>query len=145
MRTRRTTGHVLGLALGLALAAASAPGSALAEGVIATRNLRPGTIIAAADLSAPDAAEAAALVGLEVRRTVYAGREVTPDALGAPRVVMRNDLVSLVFLSGGLGLRTEGRALDEGAVGERIRVMNLSSRLVITAVVREAGLVEAVR
>ena len=35
---------------------------------------------------------------------------------------------------------TEGRALDRAGIGERLRVLNLSSRTTVTATVQGAGL-----
>jgi flagella basal body P-ring formation protein FlgA len=67
-------------------------------------------------------------VGMEARVAIYAGRPVRAQDLGAPALVERNQLVPLIYLSGGLAISTEGRALARGAAGEVIRVMNLSSR-----------------
>lgn len=122
--------------------------AAAAQEAIATRTLRPGDIVAMDDLrGATEGAEAefAALVGLEVRRAVYVGRVVSRDALGPPTLVARNALVAMQFASAGLGIRTEGRALDAGGLGERVRVMNLASRQVVTGTVAAPGLVEVRR
>ena len=135
-----------GLLLAVSLGAAALPHQfAAAQQVIADRTLRPGETVAAADLRpGPDgnAAAVEALAGLEVRRAVYRGRPVRAADVGPPTLVRRNALVRLVYRSGGLGIRTEGRALDSGAKGERVRVMNLASRQTVTGVVTRAGRVE---
>ena len=116
----------------IALLVLTAP--ALADSVVATRTIRAQTIISIDDLTTVAAALPGALadpvlaVGMEARVAIYAGRPVRAQDLGAPALVERNQLVPLIFLSGGLAISTEGRALARGAAGEVIRVMNLSSR-----------------
>ena len=132
-------------ALALALLVAAPAG---ADVVLASRTLRAGTQITAADivlLSDPAPPGAAAhpdeAIGLEARLTLYAGRPIPLASLGPPALVERNTLVSLVFLRGGLEIRADGRALARGAEGEEIRVMNLSSRSTVTGIVAGPGLV----
>jgi len=118
----------------LLLAALTAMPAAGGE-VMARRTLAPGTVIAAGDLDGGDADARAAITGLEVRRAIYAGRPVTQAALGPPTVVERNAIVSMRYVSGGLSIRAEGRALDAGARGERVRVLNIDTRNTVVAVV----------
>ncbi|GMG83640.1 flagellar basal body P-ring formation chaperone FlgA [Paralimibaculum aggregatum] len=129
----------LPLAAMLALALALSP--AAAAEVVAARTLRPGVVLAAPDLRGPEAT-VQALVGLEVRRAIYAGRPVAPGDLGPQTLVRRNAIVQMLYASARLAIRTEGRALDGGGAGERIRVMNLASRQKVIAVVRGPGIVE---
>jgi len=116
----------------IALLVLTAP--AMADSVVATRTIRAQTIISIEDLTTVEAALPGALadpvlaVGMEARVAIYAGRPVRAQDLGAPALVERNQLVPLIYLSGGLAISTEGRALARGAAGEVIRVMNLSSR-----------------
>ena len=132
-------------ALALALLVASPAG---ADVVLAARTLRAGTPITAADvvLLADPAPPGAAshpdeAIGQEARVTLYSGRPIPLASLGPPALVERNGLVSLVFLRGGLEIRTDGRALGRGAEGEEIRVMNLSSRSTVFGIVAGPGLV----
>ena len=113
--------------------------------VVANRTLRAGTILGPGDLAPRgDGAQEsiASLLGLEVRRAIYVGRVVLAEDLGPATLVRRNDVVTMVYRSGSLGLRTEGRALSAGGKGERIDVMNLDSRLTVRATVVSAGHVE---
>lgn len=116
----------------LLLVALAAPASA--ESLVATRTIRAKTLIAPEDLTLVSAelpgalSDPALAVGLEARVSIYAGKPVRPGDLGPPTLVERNQLVTLVYVSGGLAISTEGRALARGADGDQIRVMNLGSR-----------------
>lgn len=143
MRAQALSGAVLAVALALA-----AP--AWAQEVVAARTLRAGTILAEHDLRAAGtgagvAGRIAELVGLETRRAIYKGRPVVQAHLGPPTLVHRNDVVVMTYTDGGLGIRTEGRALDSGGRGELVRVLNLTSRQPVRAVVAGSGRVEVRR
>ncbi len=133
------------LLLGLILLA---PVGALAEIVVPTRTIRAKEIISPADLETkpldlPGAVtDPNALIGQEARVALYPGRPIRAADVGPPALVDRNDLVVLVFSSQPLSITTEGRALGRGAVGDRIRVMNLSSRTTVTGRIRSDGQIE---
>ena len=134
----------------LTLVAVSAViGPALAQELVASRTLRAGTILQTGDFRPPEedatAQLAERLIGLEVRRSIYAGHRIAAGDLGPPTLVRRNDLVTMSYRAGGLSIRADGRALSSGGVGERIRVMNLESRLTVGAVIAGPRLVEVIR
>ena len=117
------------------------PASVMAQ-VLAMRTLPAGSVIGPDDLILPedaDARSADALIGLQTRTIIYAGRTVTPAQLAPPRLIERNQLVNLVYEAGALSIRAEGRALGAGAEGEVIRVMNLASRNTVLATIRGDG------
>ena len=122
-------------------------GPALADIVVPTRTIRPGEVIAGTDLTLkPGTRDDVAgriddVIGQEARVALYAGRPIRLDDLGPPALIDRNQLVTLVFLRGGLAISAEGRALARGAEGDRIRVMNLSSRATVTGRVNADGTV----
>jgi len=121
------------------------PGAAIAESVVAARTIRAQSVIGPDDLTMASTAFPGALTdqaeafGLEARVTIYAGRPVRAGDLGLPAVVERNQIVPISFLSGGLTIQAEGRALTRGGVGEVIRVMNLSSRTTVTGRIAPDG------
>ncbi len=109
--------------------------SAVAADVVTpTRTLRPGTLITVADLTIIGGVypgmfdRISDVVGQEARVALYAGRPIPFDGVGAPALINRNQIVSLHFQAAGLTISTEGRALERGGVGDRVRIMNLSSR-----------------
>jgi flagella basal body P-ring formation protein FlgA len=79
---------------------------------------------------------------MAARRLLVPGRPIMPGDIGAPAIVKRNGHVALVYQSGGLTIRAEGRALSEGAAGDMVRVMNLASRQTITGTVMPDGTIE---
>ena len=129
----------------LAIVAAMVPAPALADSIIAARTIRAKAVVAAADLAvSPDSVPGAIetlddAVGLEARATIFAGRPLTAGDLTQPAVVERNGLVEMVYDQGGLTILAEGRALNRGAPGDRIRVMNLASRMTVTGTVAGPG------
>jgi flagella basal body P-ring formation protein FlgA len=135
--------------LALALALATAPGLAPAGEVLtAARTIRPGEILGRADLATTrtDAQGALALpeeaLGLAARRMLVPGRPIMPGDLAAPLLVRRNGHVALVYQSGALTIRAEGRALSDGAAGDEVRVMNLASRQTVGGTVLPDGTID---
>lgn len=130
-----------GAILGLAPIAATAD-------VVAARTLRVGLSLKATDLRVTgDTAEDAkkAFIGLETRRIVYTGMALSADTVGPPTVVQRNDVVEVRYAFGGLGLRTMARSLAAGGIGDRIDVLNLDTRIKISATVVGPSAVEVRR
>ncbi len=131
-------------------AAADAPGRSNAQGVvIAAQTLRPGIVLDERHVAlarvAPgpgDLTRTADVLGYETQVAVYRGQPIRAGDLGPPTLIRRNELIRLSFKAGAILLMTEGRALDDGAKGERVRVMNLDSRRTVYGVVAGPGLVE---
>ncbi len=115
--------------------AAAAGAETRPQMLVVTRALRPGELIGPGDVAlTPGKAPPGALtdpeqaIGKETKIALYPRRPVPAGALGAPTLVARNAIVRLSFALGALRIEAEGRALDAGGLGERIRVMNLDSR-----------------
>lgn len=129
--------------LALLLAALAAP--AAAESLVAARSIPARSVIGPDDMRMATAAipgalsDPAAAEGLEAKVTIYEGRPIRAGDLSAPALVERNQIVRLLFVRGPLEISADGRALDRGAAGDRIRVMNLASRAVVTGAVTGAG------
>ncbi len=110
-----------------------------AETVVAARTIPAHALIGPDDLLLRDVIvpggvdDPAMIVGMEARVALYAGRPIRPGDVGFPAVVDRNALVPLIYQRGGVSISTEGRALDRAGPGDLIRVMNLASRVIVTA------------
>ncbi len=72
-------------------------------------------------------------IGLQLRHQVSPGQPLATADLTHPEVVRRGANVLMLLDSPGILLTAQGQAMDSGAIGERIRVMNPVSRAVIEA------------
>lgn len=132
----------LGLFIALLVFASS---EAWSDTVVAARTLRAQTVLTPRDLSVVEgaaigtASEPLEVLGLETRVAVYAGTPIRFDLLRQPATVQRNQLLGLVYQSGSLVIRAEGRALERGAPGDVIRVMNQTSKSVLRAQILDSG------
>ncbi len=83
-----------------------------------------------------DAARAIeAIVGLVPRRTLADGAPLPQGALMRPAAVTRGDRVAISLSAPGILLAGGGQAIDGGALGDTISVLNPTSRAVLRAVV----------
>jgi len=83
--------------------------------------------------------DADALVGMSPRRYVTDGVPVHAGDFRAPIVVTKNTLVTMVLQTPSMLLTAQGRAVEEGAMGEVIKVMNTHSKMTVDAVVEGAS------
>jgi flagella basal body P-ring formation protein FlgA len=121
------------------------------EVVVAARPLQRGQILTAVDLDVARRdlsrlhrdyfTDAASLVGKRVKRTLRRHAVVTPRSIEANEVVRRGSDVTILAANPVVEVRMRGKALDDGAAGERIKVRNLSSGREISATVVGRGLV----
>lgn len=120
-------------------------GPVSADTVVAARTIPAQTLIGPDDLllqptNVPGGTDdPLLLIGMEARTALYAGRPVLPADVGFPAIVDRNEIVPIIYDIGGLTISTDGRALGRGGVGEIIRVMNLTSRVTVTAQIGKDG------
>ena len=76
-------------------------------------------------------------------RPLMAGSVLTPSVMGGRQTVKAGDHVQMIARISGIEVRATGVALGSGDTGARLRVRNDSSGKPIDAIVRDAGLVEA--
>lgn len=118
---------------------------------VLNRRLRDGQVITGDDIDwltvngaalADDTARTADdLVGLAPRRPLSARSAVRLADLRQPIVVGRGDSVDILYASEALTIVARGRALDSGAPGDVVRVLNVDSNRTIEGVVDSPGLV----
>ncbi len=120
---------------------------ALSDTVVAARTIRANTVLTASDMrlisdTIPGmVTEIAQASGMEARTNLYAGRPIRLADIGPPATIERNQIITLIYAANGLKISTEGRALARGGVGDRMRVMNLTSRNTVYGRVDESGAV----
>jgi flagella basal body P-ring formation protein FlgA len=79
------------------------------------------------------------LVGKMARRTLLPGRAVASIAVNNPRAVVNGAEVRLVFSEGGLTIVASASALQDGAVGDVIKVRNVDSGITVSGVIQADG------
>ena len=123
---------------------------ALAEVVVAAAGLKRGDIIAAGmlrmerqsldRLKGPFFAMDE-LIGMEVARTVSAGRPVEQAHIATPAVIRSSELVKIFARKGALNISTQGQARTDGRLGETIQVKNVASNKLVHCRVDGPGMV----
>jgi len=71
---------------------------------------------------------ASELLGLKLKRRLAIGVAFTPASVEKPQRIKRGQRVTILARSGAMEVRMTGKALASGAIGDRIRVMNIKSR-----------------
>lgn len=115
--------------------------------LVYTHNLMSGDVIAASDLQWSDEAIAGPgaprdpdlVIGKSARGPLRAGAAVTARDLVSPKVIHRDEMVSVDFIGEGVSLSLIGKAMGDAAVGDPVEVMNTSSKKVIQAVASAPG------
>ena len=105
--------------------------------------LSPGAIINARDLDTVEmkardvqrdiVISQEALIGMTPRKLLLAGSAIKSGEVETPQIVARGDLITMVFRSGSLVLTAKGKALENGAMGDTIRVVNSDSNKTLAA------------
>jgi len=114
-------------------------GPALGETVVPVRTISAGQLIAADDLVLRDVvvegalSDPAAIIGMEARVALYAGRPIRAAEIGPAAVIDRNQIITLIYAESGIQITVEGRALERAGPGDLLRVMNTASRNTVTA------------
>lgn len=81
------------------------------------------------------------LLGKQLTRTVAAGKTLTRNMLKSPIMIKRGQQVVLIAQNHNFEVRVSGKALANGAVGDRIQVQNLSSKTVVEGTINAQGAV----
>ncbi|MCX7965206.1 MAG: flagellar basal body P-ring formation chaperone FlgA [Syntrophorhabdaceae bacterium] len=81
------------------------------------------------------------VVGKMLKRDLSANTVITKGILEDYFVIKRNDIVSIVLENKKLMVKTKGRAIDRGRIGDVIRVKNLTSQREILGRVTGSGIV----
>ena len=117
----------------------------IADLPVLVRRMAPGAVIGAADvqiarvrvaqLRGEVARQPDQAVGMALRRALVAGQALALADLSRALAVAKGARVVMVLTTPGLTVATAGQALEAGALGERIQVLNPTSRAVVEAVI----------
>jgi flagella basal body P-ring formation protein FlgA len=83
-----------------------------------------------------------AIIGKSARRALKPGAPVRGGDLSMPLVVEKGAPVAIIYRVPGMHLTMQGRALEDGARGQSIRVQNPTSKVILFGTVTAAGTVE---
>ncbi len=79
------------------------------------------------------------LLGKAPRRGLRAGQPIRNGDVRAPVVVAKGSLVTMILRTPSMVLTSKGRAIENGAIGDTVKIMNTRSKTVIEAVVAGAN------
>jgi flagellar basal body P-ring formation protein FlgA len=116
---------------------------------VATGRLFPGSVLRAEDvhlarvhvdmLRADVVRRMSDTIGMELKQQIAPGQPIGQGELTRPALVRKGATVLMLLDSPGIALTAQGQALEPGAIGERIRVLNPTSRAVVEAEVIGSG------
>ncbi len=126
--------------------------SVFKEVVKAARNIDRGDIITSHDITLASEkikynrnnliTSPKEIIGKRATRRIQADQSIKTGMFEVPPAVEKGDRVVIKAESNELLITASGKALEEGCVGDQIRVMNISSGREIIATVRRTDLVE---
>ena len=82
--------------------------------------------------------------GLTAARPISSGAVITNQYLVASKAVQRGQTVTLIADYGPMSIRTQGKAMGDALINQRVKVENLSSGKVVEGVARSEQVVEIV-
>jgi flagellar basal body P-ring formation protein FlgA len=131
-------------ASGPAAASATSRAGPTVEALTYSRSLAAGDVVQPEDviwapvqthlIPAGAPRDADEVIGMSARRAVRAGAPVQSGDLVAPKVISRNDVVTVTYTAPGVTLTVTGRAQRDAARGQPVAITNLQSGRTIDAV-----------
>jgi flagella basal body P-ring formation protein FlgA len=141
----------LGAVLAIAAGATAAAGAQLVTLPVPSVTIYPGDLIDAGRLSDHAFLQSQIgngyvgsqedLVGKVARRTLLPGHPIAENAVREVDLVVRGTAVQLVFQQPGLTITTYASPLQDGGVGDLIRLRNTDSGAVVVGIVQRDGTV----
>jgi len=83
--------------------------------------------------------DARQLVGMTTKRPLRTSQMLRGSDLVMTPTIRKNSLVTLALQTGQMNLTVTGKALEDAAIGQAIRVVNVNSKKELTGIVRDAG------
>ena len=137
--------------LALAAGVTAAAGAQLITLPVPTVTIYPGELIDADRLSEHTFLQSqigsgyadsnAKLIGKVAKRTLLPDHPIPANAIGEVDLVTRGSAVQLIFQQAGLVITAYASPLQDGSVGDLIRVRNSDSGAIVTGVVQPDGTV----
>lgn len=120
--------------------------------LVASRALPRGSVIGADDIRIEERdimrlhrgylSDPERILGKTLKRTIQENSVILPTQIALPQTIKRGSEVVILGTSGALTVRMSGTALSGGSKGERIRVLNNSSKQKVEAIIVAPGTVQ---
>jgi len=118
----------------------------VAEIPVTTRTIPKGGVIAEDDITwievragnirRQTATELDQILGQEAKRQIRPDSPIRFNDLRSPRLVRKGSLVTLTVQTRYMLLQTNGQAVEDGALGDVVRILNLKSRKTVRGIVQ---------
>lgn len=134
-----------GLALALASSAAAeemrapSPRAIIYPGEIITEDRLVEAPLAPPSYGGPVALAPEDVLGMVATRTLLPGRSIPISALSPPRLVRAGAAVKMIYIDGPLTIMAAGSALQDGVVGQIVKVRNDDSGVTVSGRVSGDG------
>jgi flagella basal body P-ring formation protein FlgA len=109
------------------------PGDVIGEGMLSE------SVLDASAIGGPFALSMSEVIGKMARQTLLPGRPIPLRALDAPRLIRNGAEVRLLYVDGALSIVASGSALQDGAVGDLVKVRNSDSGVTVSGQVQPDG------
>jgi flagella basal body P-ring formation protein FlgA len=125
----------------------------MVETATVTRDIERGDILKASDVAlerrprtevGKDTLDRTPVIGMQTKRGLRSGAVLRMADLVKPDLVQRGQSVTLTYHSAGLTLTIRAKALENGAEGDTVSVLNMQSKREIPGVVVGTGQVAAI-
>jgi flagella basal body P-ring formation protein FlgA len=118
---------------------APSPKQVIYPGDVITQDMLIETPLVAQSNGGPVALAPEDVVGMAAARTLLPGLSIQMSALSPPRVVRAGAAVAMIYIDGDLTITASGDALQDGAVGQLVKLRNEDSGVTVTGRVRADG------
>jgi flagella basal body P-ring formation protein FlgA len=88
--------------------------------------------------------DAASIIGMRAKNPISANQAIHFNDIAPANLVKRGEQILLVHQINGLKITLQGKSLDDGIMGSKIRVVNLQSNKTIDAIVNGTGSANAI-
>jgi flagella basal body P-ring formation protein FlgA len=118
------------------------------ETAVLTRSVERNDVVRSSDVVierrprsevGPDALDRSSVVGMQARRALRPGQPLRSADLTKPDLVQRDQSVTLIYEAPGIYLTMRGKAIENGADGDVVNVLNLQTKRTISGVVIGRG------
>jgi flagella basal body P-ring formation protein FlgA len=118
-----------------------APRAVIYPGDVIAADMLVDATLEASGADGPIARARSEVVGKMSRRTLLPGRPIPLRALDNPRAIRNGAEVRLLYVDAGLTIVTAGMAMQDGSVGDIVKIRNSDSGVIVSGQVQADGAV----